>query len=74
MKLHYSQTDPVNDDELLNVLLSYEITLLSNVNPCVVGRNEFYYPMKLHYSQTYENNSERGDVFYYPMKLHYSQT
>ena len=30
--------------------------------------------MKLHYSQTYECDTNRPGQFYYLMKLHYSQT
>ena len=34
----------------------------------------FYYPIKLHYSQTTDQLSVPAFVFYYPIKLHYSQT
>ena len=35
---------------------------------------QFYYPIKLHYSQTVGDKKRRITVFYYPIKLHYSQT
>lgn len=41
------------------VLLSYEITLLSNPKKHTVSKIEFYYLMKLHYSQTSNENKLR---------------
>ena len=35
---------------------------------------KFYYPIKLHYSQTLIALLAHHNVFYYPIKLHYSQT
>ena len=34
----------------------------------------FYYPINLHYSQTYAIQTNGGAKFYYPINLHYSQT
>ena len=34
----------------------------------------FYYPIKLHYSQTKLHKILTAGEFYYPIKLHYSQT
>ena len=31
----------------------------------------FYYPIKLHYSQTQTGSSQNVLPFYYPIKLHY---
>ena len=35
---------------------------------------KFYYPIKLHYSQTMVDSFSQMSKFYYPIKLHYSQT
>ena len=35
---------------------------------------QFYYPIKLHYSQTFVGVFLLLGEFYYPIKLHYSQT
>ena len=35
---------------------------------------KFYYPIKLHYSQTRAVSELFEPSFYYPIKLHYSQT
>ena len=35
---------------------------------------KFYYPIKLHYSQTGGLKQYNAIMFYYPIKLHYSQT
>ena len=56
------------------VLLPYEITLFSNTDTGVADLMEFYYLMKLHYSQTSDLPANAISVFYYLMKLHYSQT
>ena len=58
----------------LRVLLPYEITLLSNSPLSEPVADEFYYLMKLHYSQTIEIANTDTEMFYYLMKLHYSQT
>ena len=57
-----------------SVLLPYEITLLSNLLVVFIGSSEFYYLMKLHYSQTFGMAYSQLFSFYYLMKLHYSQT
>lgn len=44
---------------LLTVLLPYEITLLSNRVVSFADMSEFYYIMKLHYSQTSNENKLR---------------
>ena len=56
------------------VLLPYKITLLSNSAANGLKRGRFYYPIKLHYSQTFHTATWAGTQFYYPIKLHYSQT
>ena len=48
-------------DNIARVLLPYEITLFSNVQVEFSGVSEFYYLMKLHYSQT--NRAIYGDNF-----------
>ena len=58
----------------LLVLLPYEITLLSNEQAVESVAREFYYLMKLHYSQTLVLYFDEVLMFYYLMKLHYSQT
>ena len=35
---------------------------------------QFYYPIDLHYSQTYWRLAKYYQAFYYPIDLHYSQT
>ena len=59
---------------LIPVLLPYEITLLSNVPNLQTCCRQFYYLMKLHYSQTGNLVIFVKLKFYYLMKLHYSQT
>ena len=56
------------------VLLPYKITLLSNSAANGLKRGRFYYPIKLHYSQTRLTCVLYLAQFYYPIKLHYSQT
>ena len=56
------------------VLLPYEITLLSNRVVSFADMSEFYYLIKLHYSQTETPAAFNTSRFYYLMKLHYSQT
>ena len=56
------------------VLLPYEITLFSNLQPYEHRNHQFYYLMKLHYSQTDFIRKAMRSQFYYLMKLHYSQT
>ena len=56
------------------VLLPYEITLFSNDECKYNHYGEFYYLMKLHYSQTCKLALMQITQFYYLMKLHYSQT
>ena len=56
------------------VLLPYEITLFSNRHMYDYLIHEFYYLMKLHYSQTSSGTETEDNSFYYLMKLHYSQT
>ena len=56
------------------VLLPYKITLLSNRVAVNLAYVKFYYPIKLHYSQTDYKEYVSEILFYYPIKLHYSQT
>ena len=74
MKLHYSQTYEQGFDITALVLLPYEITLFSNDECKYNHYGEFYYLMKLHYSQTKTGQCSTAYKFYYLMKLHYSQT
>ena len=45
------------------VLLPYKITLLSNSAANGLKRGRFYYPIKLHYSQTYGGKTSKVDGF-----------
>ena len=62
------------NNAVANVLLPYEITLFSNKRSEPIMNGEFYYLMKLHYSQTIVISASLASMFYYLMKLHYSQT
>ena len=74
MKLHYSQTVPLQVQAHLR--LNYHMKLhysQTNVwNICIVSMLNYH--MKLHYSQTEYFLSCYEPVLNYHMKLHYSQT
>ena len=81
MKLHYSQTESHAIWSVPPVLLPYEITLLSNNVKYYAYEIEFYYLMKLHYSQTSNENKLRhynsqGNIIkwlYYKLKIIFLQ-
>ena len=47
----FSNKQGLSDNDW-RVLLPYEITLFSNTEPTITPLSQFYYLMKLHYSQT----------------------